>query len=215
MAPSLRCLLVWLVTTVATGATAWWALAGVGPVAAFDDLVAATAGGALAACAGWAWLGCTVVVAQAVVAGGLPVRRLPGVPAWAARVVLAACGVAALGVAPAHASTYEVPAVPPAPASTLDGLPFPDRAVGPAYAAQARRESPPTASGVAGPVGGVVVRPGDSLWRIAARGLAPGASDAEVAVAVAALHDLNRDVVGPDPDLIHPGIRLRLTQEMS
>lgn len=212
MTTLLRCLLVWLVATAATSATAWWSLSGVGPVATFDDLVAVTAGCALAACAGWAWLGCSVVVAQAVVTGGLPVRRLPGVPAWAARVVLTACGVTALGMAPAHASAYEVPS---APASTLDGLPFPDRAVGPARAEQARREPPPPAPHVAGPVGRVVVRPGDSLWRIAATGLAPGASDAEVATTTAALHDLNRDVVGPDPDLIHPGTRLRPTREMS
>jgi nucleoid-associated protein YgaU len=56
----------------------------------------------------------------------------------------------------------------------------------------------------------VVVEPGDTLWRIALRHLPPGAGAAEVMGACSRIHELNRDVIGDDPDLIHPGQRLRL-----
>ncbi|MFD7307613.1 hypothetical protein [Promicromonospora sp. NPDC059942] len=57
----------------------------------------------------------------------------------------------------------------------------------------------------------VVVEAGDTLWAIAADGLAAdglaadGPSDAEVADAVVRWYDANRQVLGPDPDLIRPG----------
>jgi nucleoid-associated protein YgaU len=56
----------------------------------------------------------------------------------------------------------------------------------------------------------VTVRRGDSLWSIAARHLGAGATDAEIAVAWPAWHTLNADLIGDDPDLIHPGLRLRV-----
>ncbi len=56
---------------------------------------------------------------------------------------------------------------------------------------------------------GVVVRRGDSLWAIAARHLGEGATDAEVAAQWPRWYAANRDVVGPDPDLIRPGQVLR------
>ena len=55
----------------------------------------------------------------------------------------------------------------------------------------------------------VVVHRGDSLWSIAARHLGPQASDAEIAQAWPQWFDLNRDVIGDDPDLILPGQILR------
>ncbi len=197
-----RCLVVWVGATVAALATTWWSLGAVGPTARFDQLVASVAGVALAACATWAWLVCSVVVAGALRDPARATRRTPGVPAWAARVVLAACGVAALTTVPAHASYDVRPEAGPAPTSTLDGLPFPDRALGPAHAQRAVPMRPSAA-------GTVAVEPGDSLWRLAEALLEPGAADAEVAATTAALVDLNRDVLGPDPDLIQPGMRLR------
>jgi nucleoid-associated protein YgaU len=54
----------------------------------------------------------------------------------------------------------------------------------------------------------VVVRRDDTLWDIAARHLGPGASAAEIAAEWPRWHRANRDLVGPDPDLIRPGQRL-------
>ncbi|WP_176554784.1 LysM peptidoglycan-binding domain-containing protein, partial [Georgenia sp. 311] len=50
-----------------------------------------------------------------------------------------------------------------------------------------------------------VVRPGDSLWAVAARHLGPGATVADVAAEWPRWYEANRDVVGADPGLIHPG----------
>ncbi|KRE43663.1 hypothetical protein ASG74_02140 [Knoellia sp. Soil729] len=57
----------------------------------------------------------------------------------------------------------------------------------------------------AAPSSEVVVHRGDSLWSIAARHLGPQASDAEIARAWPQWYELNRDVIGEDPDLILPG----------
>ena len=54
----------------------------------------------------------------------------------------------------------------------------------------------------------VVVRPGDSLWSIAAGCCRPAPTDAVVTAAWHRLHRANLARVGPDPDLIHPGTRL-------
>ena len=51
----------------------------------------------------------------------------------------------------------------------------------------------------------VVVRRGDSLWSIAARHLGPDPSEAEIAEAWPAWYAANREVIGPDPDLLLPG----------
>ncbi|MFI2362559.1 hypothetical protein [Promicromonospora sp. NPDC019610] len=60
----------------------------------------------------------------------------------------------------------------------------------------------------------VVVKAGDTLWALAADQLAADQlaadhpSDAEIAGAVVRWHDANREVLGPDPDLIRPGMVL-------
>jgi resuscitation-promoting factor RpfA len=59
------------------------------------------------------------------------------------------------------------------------------------------------------------VRPGDSLWSIAAQHLPPGASQAEVARAWPRWWRVNRDVVGTDPSLIRPGQVLRVPETAS
>jgi nucleoid-associated protein YgaU len=56
----------------------------------------------------------------------------------------------------------------------------------------------------------VVVGPGDTLWSIAARDLAPGSPDARVAAGWRAIYAANRHRIGPDPDVIVPGARLTL-----
>lgn len=53
-----------------------------------------------------------------------------------------------------------------------------------------------------------IVQPGDSLWRIAQLHGADGES--ETSTAWPRWYELNRDLIGPDPDLIHPGQVLRV-----
>jgi len=55
----------------------------------------------------------------------------------------------------------------------------------------------------------VVVRRGDTLWDIAARALGPDASVADIAASWPGWYAANRSTIGPDPDLILPGQRLR------
>jgi nucleoid-associated protein YgaU len=50
-----------------------------------------------------------------------------------------------------------------------------------------------------------VVRPGDCLWTIAEAHLPGGSGAAAVADAWPAWYAANRDVVGPDPNLLRPG----------
>lgn len=149
----------------------------------------------------------------------------------AARGVLVAGVVTGLTVGTAHAA----PTPPPAPGSssaaavpaptTLDGLVLPDRPDAPASSGpepattveppgphrEATRSEP--AADRSGRRDVVVVRPGDSLWSIAADRLGAGAGVADVARACEHWYAANRDVVGPDPDVLQPGQRLVAPQE--
>lgn len=70
-------------------------------------------------------------------------------------------------------------------------------------------ESPEAAEpDVPEPPAPVVVQHGDSLWTIAARHLGPGATDAQIAAAWPRWYEVNREVIGDDPDLIVPGLTL-------
>ena len=51
----------------------------------------------------------------------------------------------------------------------------------------------------------VVVRAGDSLWRLAAEQLGPLATDSDIAAHWPRWYELNRTVIGTDPHLIIPG----------
>jgi nucleoid-associated protein YgaU len=75
----------------------------------------------------------------------------------------------------------------------VDGLRLPDR---------------PTVAAQVEPDATVVVRPGDTLWAIAADHLGGRADDAATAREVRRWHSANVSVIGADPDLIHPGQRL-------
>jgi len=99
----------------------------------------------------------------------------------------------ALVLAPVHADRVVAPSRPAH--HDLVGLRLPDRPVSSVSPAAAR---PAT----------VVVRPGDTLWGIAARSVPAGATNAEIARACAAWHAANRGVIGDDPDLIFPMQRL-------
>lgn len=55
----------------------------------------------------------------------------------------------------------------------------------------------------------VIVHPGDSLWKLAALDLGPGADDAHIDAAWRSWYAANRALIGGDPDLIQPGQRLQ------
>jgi nucleoid-associated protein YgaU len=50
-----------------------------------------------------------------------------------------------------------------------------------------------------------VVKPGDSLWSIAAAELGPRATEEAIATRWPQWYAANRQLIGPDPDVIHPG----------
>lgn len=152
---------------------------------------------ALLAVAAWAAL-----ALGACLPGGPLTRRARMLLPRALRGVLLAGVVTGLSVGAAHAGADTVPA-PSSVAAELDGLALPDRPVSSASAAAPTTEhddDPPTRA--------VRVRPGDTLWGIAATSLEPDADDADVAAAVRRWHEANRDVIGDDPDLLLPGQRL-------
>jgi nucleoid-associated protein YgaU len=61
------------------------------------------------------------------------------------------------------------------------------------------------------PPGWQIVEPGDTLWSIAAAHLRPATRSASnIHRFWQQVYRANRPVVGPDPDLIHPGTRLRV-----
>ncbi len=148
---------------------------------------------ALLGCAAWLWLVTTVVVVEALRAADLSPPR--AVPAGVRRVVLAACGVALAGglAQPAQAAEPRARSHH-GDLAALAGLPLPDRAVAVA---------PPHPRTVR-------VQPGDSLWSLAARDLPAGSPDTLVAARWRAIYAANRGLIGPDPDVIVPGQRLRL-----
>jgi nucleoid-associated protein YgaU len=106
----------------------------------------------------------------------------------------------ALGAALAAGTAGPALAEPPHPAR-LTGLAVPDRTTGAVVPASAPRPAAP-------PPATVLVRPGDSLWSIAADRLPGSAGDAAVTRAWHRLHRANLARIGDDPDLIHPGTRL-------
>jgi nucleoid-associated protein YgaU len=120
------------------------------------------------------------------VAGRLAVRCAEALtPALLHGLLRAALGAVVVGTPAALAPTVAL-ADPGAPA-----LPVLDRVPGTVVSA-------PSA-------GRVVVRPGDSLWRIAAAHLPHGAGAADVAAAWPAWYAANRATIGADPNLIRPG----------
>lgn len=102
--------------------------------------------------------------------------------------------------------TSSVPG-PPAPSITADPGAVPDPAVSPAPASAADTATPATGT-AAGADGSVTVRPGDTLWAIAAHHLPSGATDAEIDTGWRAWYAANVDVIGANPDLIIPGQHL-------
>ncbi|MBL0748571.1 LysM peptidoglycan-binding domain-containing protein [Nocardioides baculatus] len=192
LASPLRPLAVWLtvslaaVAACAAAAGAWTAARSASGPAAVTGLVVATCATVLSLALAWLWLVTTATVVD------LLRGRTPSQGATR-RLVLLACGVAVVvgTSAPAMATGGDG-------RELLAGLPLPQRAVAPVV----HRATP------ARPVttGTYVVRPGDSLSSIALAHPGAGSLDDRWR----ALWRANHDVVGDDPDLIHPGQALRL-----
>lgn len=188
---AIRPVAVWLLVSAAAvtcGLTvpAAWVAARDATGSAVADLLVATCATALASALTWLWL-----VATTTVAGLLTGRVRTG--GATRRLVLVACGVAVVvgtGI-PALASGGD-------DRQLLTGLALPERAVAPVHHA---RRQPTPAAGLT-----YVVRPGDSLSSIALAH--PGIGSLEDRWR--AIWQANREVVGDDPDLIHPGQALRL-----
>ena len=213
-----RSALTWLAASAATaglGALALPSLTAPLPaVVTFDEAVVRVASAAVAGSAGWGWVAVTVVVIEAL-AGTAWRPAAAAAPGWLRRLVLAACGVALLAAAtPAAATPGEVHVGHVAAghaddrrhsggsAELLTGLPLPDR---PVRQASPRRR-PPIAEHAPGTT--VVVSAGDCLWSIAAAALPPTASAVEIDALWRRIHALNRSAIGPDPNLVHPGLQL-------
>ncbi len=122
-------------------------------------------------------LSCWTVLVLLAGASRLPV---PGVPARLGAALFTTAVIASVA-SPAQAES----------ARDLDGLTLPDRPT------IVRTAAPPTTT--------VTVAPGDTLWTIAAGHLPHGSSAADVARSCAGWFAANRQVIGADPDLIHPG----------
>lgn len=179
-----------------------------------DVLIGSAAG--LLAWAVWAWgaLGLALTAASAlpgIVGGASRLILRVVLPAGARRSAALLLGLGLGLTAPLAAVLPAVGPVASAAASTDTDVPdWPGATTGQTTvpdwpAGTTPAESRPTADRV--------VVPGDCLWHIAADSLLGELgrlpSDREVAVAVDAWWRANADVIGPDPDLLVPGQRLR------
>ena len=136
------------------------------------------------------WLSTSLLVCtvDALVAAGGPARGGFFRPRLVRALVAGALGtVATAGATGAvHAQTARDPGLPDA----LAGLRVPDRSYGAVHVHR--------------------VRAGESLWSITTDHLRVGAPTEAVTRRWPQLHRLNRDRIGADPHLIHPGTDLRL-----
>jgi hypothetical protein len=171
----------------------------VSTVSAPEDVVLAAAG--LLAWAVWAWGALGLLLTAASAAPGI----CGGLARCLSRLVLPASLRTASGLALGVGLVVAAPAAAAAPAAEPAAVTVPDWPTGDEGPAAPAPPDWPTRSEVAAEH---VVVPGDCLWRIAEdRLLETGAPDtaADVADAVDRWWTTNADVIGPDPDLIHPG----------
>src|SRR4051812_20176742 len=176
------------------------------------DAALATVAGAALWCAA-AWLAAGLLAAT--------LGRLPGaigrgsqtvadhvVPRVLRRLIAGSAGVGILLAPGSVAGAVGAPAGPPAGAVTAAALPTPGWPVDPTPAPLPAPDWPAQAPPETHGADTIRVRPGDSLWLIAARRLGPHPAAAAVASKWPRWYAANRDVIGPDPSVIHPGQRL-------
>lgn len=176
--------------------------------ASFDQWLVWACALAVSCCVVWL-CGVALAVACAAATGRSGPRRR--VPPWLRRFVLAACGVALVGGVAAPVSADPLPRPGPlGAAADLHGLPLPDRPTRATHVSRLLLPTAPHPDGSARRARTAVVAAGDCLWSLAEEALPEGASAAEVTDGWRAIYLANRAVIGPDPDLIRPGQRLRL-----
>jgi hypothetical protein len=158
-----------------------------------EQSVVLMAAAALAVLCAW-WLASVLATSYAVVtarsegaerAGLLRPRLVRGLVATALGAAVTVSGQAGPAIGHAGPATGQ-----PEPLRGIDGLTVPDRTYG--------------------GVRTYDVKPGDSLWSITSTVLPTGASAGAIAAAWPRLHRLNRNRIGQDPDVLHPGTALRL-----
>lgn len=157
---------------------------------------------AVASLVALALAGLSLVASLAIVVAGSS-RIVQALTPAMMRRALVVGAVGAMAIGPAHASEIAAPVRH----HVVDGLPLPDRPDSSSHAAHPRAPATPADAGTrtTGPgTADVVVRPGDTLWAIAARSLPHDAHAAEIAHATARWHQANRAVIGDDPDHIVP-----------
>lgn len=176
------------------------------------------------------WVALTFLVVSTIAAATTLVARQPSRRAdaasrlprtwWLQRVVLSACGVSLLSPVAADAT----PATAGCPEPHHTGSNSADAPAGGAGVlvtgslVTAGEAAEPRLTGLAMPdlpsgrldAAIHIVRTGDSLWDIAQVRLPTRASEAAISRHVLAVYRANRDVIGPDPDLIYPGTPLVL-----
>jgi hypothetical protein len=160
----------------------------------------------VAAAAAWivlAWTGCGLVLVLLGTAPGTVGRA----GRWAAEHVLPGAMRRLLGAALGVGLAVGVAgvAVPAAAAPVALPVAAAPRAATAVPAVALHLDWPVTPAGAAEPV---TVRPGDCLWSITAARLGPDAAPQAVASTWPRWWAANRDVIGDDPDLLHPGQQL-------
>jgi len=204
----------------------------------FDEALPLLAAIAVAGCAAWFWVVTTAVTIEAAHGATYTTAGL-ACPAGLRRLIFAACGLAlAAGLAAPAGATEAASQTHPhhvSAAEVLKGLPLPDRPSVQDASADTPADEAPRAGGHHAPSTGfsqgfsqdvaehrdtprtrpaatdpVRVREGDSLWSLAASTLPSDAGNGRIAARWHQIYEVNRGVIGADPDLIVPGTTLHL-----
>src|SRR5680860_1842553 len=163
----------------------------------FEEALMGLCSVALVASCAWTILVTVLLLAEVVLrAAGFEstgARAIPLVtarlcPRLARRIALAGCGVVLTAGLTSPATADE--------AGQLDGLEMPDRIVG----SRAGEPSPAR----------VTVTTGEPPWSIAKAALPDQAGNAEITAAWQGIHRANAHLIGDDPDLIFPGMTLKI-----
>lgn len=179
-----------------------------------DELMGEAAGWAAAVVAGYLAVGlAAAVVAQHRAAVGGRAERLLALYPRFLRTVLRVLAVAAVGIGTATPAAAAVGGAPvdgkPRPPVVATARPGAEPLDWPVEGGVTRQHLAHRSPSPATPTR-VTVRPGDCLWSIAAQALGPAATGAQVAAAWPVWWSANRDLIGDDPDLLRPGLQLRV-----